>query len=175
MAIAQNLDKRNLTSALPPFSAARTIRLIGLTLALGYLVVLGGTILKGQFLIDPQGRPIANDFVNVVAAGQLALDGEPAAAYDWPVQKQAEVRAVGHDFDGYYGWHYPPTFLFVAAALATLPFLAAAIVSLLATLAVYVAAMADILGAAPEFLSRSDFPPRCGTSPPDKTAFSPRP
>ena len=49
-------------------------------------------------------------------------------------------------FDDYYGWHYPPTFLFVAAALATLPFLAAAIVSLVATLAAYVAAMAGILG-----------------------------
>ena len=55
----------------PPFSAARTIRLICLTLALGYLIVLGGTYLKGDFLVDRQDRPIANDFVNVVAAGQL--------------------------------------------------------------------------------------------------------
>jgi hypothetical protein len=153
MAIAQNLDKRNLTSALPPFSAARTIRLIGLTLALGYLVILGGTYLQGQWLSDPQGRPIANDFVNVVAAGHLTLGGEPAAAYDFPVQKAAEVRAVGHDFDGYYPWPYPPTFLFVAAALATLPFLAAAIVSLLATLAVYVAAMRTILGSTGIFVA----------------------
>lgn len=41
--------------------------------------------------------------------------------------KQAEVRVIGHDFADYYGWHYPPPFLFVAAALATLPFVAAAI------------------------------------------------
>jgi arabinofuranan 3-O-arabinosyltransferase len=129
-----------------PVSAARTIRLIGLTLFLCYLVVLGGTFLKGDFLLDPQGRPIANDFVNVVAAGRLALDGEPAAAYDWPTHKQAEVRVIGHDFDGYYGWHYPPPFLFVAALLATLPFMAAAIVSLLASLAAYVAALWGILG-----------------------------
>src|SRR5580698_6806826 len=93
-------------SAAAPFSPTRTIRLIGLTLFLCYLVVLGGTFLKGDFLLDPQGRPIANDFVNVVAAGRLALDGEPAAAYDWPTHKQAEVRVIGHDFDGYYGWHY---------------------------------------------------------------------
>jgi arabinofuranan 3-O-arabinosyltransferase len=136
----------SLPSAAPPFSPARTIRLIGLTLALGYLVVLGGTFLKGDFLLDRDGRPIANDFVNVVAAGRLALDGNAAAAYDWPTHKQVEVRAIGHDFDGYYGWHYPPTFLFVAAALATLPFVAAAIVSLVATLAAYVAAMTGILG-----------------------------
>jgi hypothetical protein len=136
----------SLPGAVPPFSPARTIRLIGLTLALGYLIVLGGTFLKGDFLLDQEHRPIANDFVNVVAAGRLALDGNAAAAYDWPTHKQAEVRAIGHDFPDYYGWHYPPTFLFVAAALATLPFVAAAIVSLLATLAAYVAAMDGILG-----------------------------
>jgi arabinofuranan 3-O-arabinosyltransferase len=78
--------------------------------------------------------------------GRLALDYNAAAAYDWPIHKQAEVRVICHDFDGYYGWHYPPPFLFVAAVLATLPFLAAAIVSLVAALAAYVAAMAGILG-----------------------------
>ena len=126
--------------------AARRVRLVGLTLAVCYLIVLGGTFLKGNFLVDPQGRPIANDFVNVVAAGRLALDGDAAAAYDWPTHKAAEVRAIGHDFEDYYGWHYPPTFLFVAAALATLPYLAAALVWLTATLAVYTAAMRRILG-----------------------------
>jgi len=46
------------------------------------------------------------------------------------------VRAVGHDFRDYYGWHYPPTFLFAAAALAMLPYLVAAVVWLAATRAV---------------------------------------
>ncbi len=145
--------EESLPRAIPPISAARTIRAIGLTLALGYLVVLGGTFLKGEFLLDPQGRPIANDFVDVVAAGRLALDGDPAAAYDWPTHKRTEARVIGHDFAGYYGWHYPPTFLFAAAALATLPFLAAAVVSLLATLAAYVAAMGGILGRSGMFVA----------------------
>jgi arabinofuranan 3-O-arabinosyltransferase len=142
MALVQD----TLPSARPPFSAARAIRLIGLTLALGYLIALGGTFLKGDFLLDGQGRPIANDFVSVPAAGRLSLDGAPAAAYDWTTHKQAEVRVIGHDFAGYYGWHYPPTFLFVAAALATLPFVVAMVVSLAATLAAYVAALSGILG-----------------------------
>ena len=30
------------------------------------------------------------------------------------------MAAVGHGFDNYYGWHYPPTFLFAAAAVALL-------------------------------------------------------
>jgi len=136
----------SLPTSAPPYSTARTIRLFGLTLALGYLIVLGGTYLKGDFLADSLGRPIANDFVDVYAAGRLALDGDPAAAYDWPTHKQAEVRALGHDFDDYYGWHYPPPFLFVAAGLATLPFLVAALVSLVASLIAYVAAMAGVLG-----------------------------
>jgi hypothetical protein len=141
-----NVAERILPNAAPPSAGARTIRLIGLTLALGYLIVLGGTYLKGNFLADAQNRPIANDFVNVVAAGQLTLEGNAAAAYDWPTHKQAEVRAIGHDFENYYGWHYPPTFLFVAAALSTLPYLVAALVWLAATCAGYVAAIGHILG-----------------------------
>ena len=141
-----DVARANRPHSAPPLSATRTIRLIGLTLALGYLIVLGGAYLKGDFLVDAQNRPIANDFVNVIAAGRLTLADDPPAAYDWPRHKQAEVAAVGHDFENYYGWHYPPTFLFVAAALATLPYLAAALVWLAATLGAYAAAMAGILG-----------------------------
>jgi arabinofuranan 3-O-arabinosyltransferase len=127
-------------------------------LALGYLIVLGGTYLQGHFLVDPERRPIANDFVNVYAAGQLARDGDPAAAYDWTAHRSAEVRAVGYDFDGYYGWHYPPPALLFAAALASLPFLVAAIVWLASTLAVYVAAIAGILGGRTGVLFALGFP-----------------
>lgn len=152
-AAPKSLPGENLPSVAAPFSATRTIRLVGLTLFLSYLVVLGGTFLKGNFLLDAQGQPIANDFVNVAAAGRLALDGTPAVAYDWPMHKQAETLVIGHDFANYYGWHYPPPFLFVAAALATLPFVAAAIVSLLVTLAAYVAALWSILGRSGVFVA----------------------
>ena len=130
----------------PRLSARRLVGTVGLALALGYLIVLGGAYLGGQFLIDPQGRPIANDFVNVYAAGKLADAGDAASAYDWPVHKAAEIGAVGHDFANYYGWHYPPTFLFVAAALATLPYLAALLVWLVATLIAYATSIAAIFG-----------------------------
>lgn len=129
-----------------PMPAARLIALIGLTLALGYVVVLGGAWLGGHWLTDSQGQPIAGDFVNVWAAGRLTLDGNPAAAYDWPLHKTAEVSAVGHGFDGYYGWHYPPTFLFVAAALALIPYTAASLVWLVATLPAYFTAVRAIVG-----------------------------
>jgi arabinofuranan 3-O-arabinosyltransferase len=129
-----------------PMPAARLIALIGLTLALGYVVVLGGAWLGGHWLTDSQGQPIAGDFVNVWAAGRLTLDGNPAAAYDWPLHKVAEVSAVGHGFDGYYGWHYPPTFLFVAAALALIPYTAASLIWLVATLPAYFAAVRAVVG-----------------------------
>ena len=112
------MSLQELTSApSTPMSAARLIALIGLTLAIGYAVVLGGAWLGGHWLTDSQGQPIAGDFVNVWAAGRLTLDGNPAAAYDWTLHKAAEVIAVGHGFDGYYGWHYPPTFLFATEAM----------------------------------------------------------
>jgi arabinofuranan 3-O-arabinosyltransferase len=127
-------------------------------LALGYLIVLGGTYLQGHFLADPQGRPIANDFVNVWAAGRLALDGAAPAAYDWTLHRAAEVRAVGYDFDGYYGWHYPPPAFFFAAVLATLPYLVAAVIWLATTLAAYAAAIAGILGLRTGVLFALGFP-----------------
>ncbi len=142
----------------PQLSPSRIIKLIGLTLALGYLVFLGGAFLQGQFLADPGRAPIANDFVAVVAAGQLALDGAPATAYDWPTHKAAEVRVIGHDFEDYYGWHYPPTFLFVAAALALLPYLAAMLVWLATTLAAYAATLGGILGGRTGVLFAVGFP-----------------
>jgi hypothetical protein len=91
-------------------------------------------------------QPIANDFVNVWAAGRLVLDGHAAAAYDWTLHREVEVAAVGHEFEGYYSWHYPPTVLFVAAALASLPYLVAALIWLAVTLPAYVAAGRAIVG-----------------------------
>jgi arabinofuranan 3-O-arabinosyltransferase len=145
-------------AATPNAQAARVIALAGLTLALCYLVILCSAYLNGNFLIDARGEPIANDFVNVWAAGRLALDGQAAAAYDWTLHKAAEIRAVGHDFANYYGWHYPPIFLFVAAALATLPFLIAAVVWLVATLALYAATLAKILRGRAGFALALGFP-----------------
>jgi len=71
-----------------------------------------------QWLIDAQGRLIVTDFVNVWAAGKLALDGQPALAWDWDIHKQVQETMLGQDHVGDYTWHYPPPFLFVAMILA---------------------------------------------------------
>jgi len=142
----------------PQDSAARAVGLIGLTLALAYAVVLYGAYVGGHWLFDPQGRPIANDFVNVWAAGKLALEGHAADAYDWTLHKAMEVRAVGHAFDNYYGWHYPPMFFFAAAILAQMPYAAAMPVWLGVTLLPYVAAMRGIVGERAGFFVALGFP-----------------
>ena len=74
------------------------------------------------WIYDPNGLGIPTDFVNVWAAGKLVLDGTPALAYDWDIQKKVEVALLGQDFIGYFAWHYPPPFLFVAAFLAQFPY-----------------------------------------------------
>lgn len=74
------------------------------------------------WIYDPAGLGVPTDFVNVWAAGRLVLDGTPALAYDWDIQKKIEVALLGRDFVGYLAWHYPPPFLFVASLLAQFPY-----------------------------------------------------
>jgi hypothetical protein len=125
---------------------ARILVAAGFALAISSAIILVAALVQGQWLTDALGRPIANDFVNVWAAGRFVLEGQAATAYDWAAHKAMEVRAIGHDFANYYGWHYPPTFLFVAAALAALPYMPAALLWLAVTLAAYVVTLRAILG-----------------------------
>src|SRR5580692_10878880 len=94
---------------------ARPVELICFALVVAHAVYLATAYCDGLWLIAPDGTGVESDFVSVWAAGKLAIAGHAAAAYDWPAHKLAEESAVGHAFDGYFGWHYPPTFLFVAA------------------------------------------------------------
>jgi arabinofuranan 3-O-arabinosyltransferase len=139
----------------PP--ATRLIRLIGLTLALGYLIVLAGAYQRR--ISDRPAGPADRQRLRQCDGCRTAHARERTGrAYDWPLHKQAEVRAIGHDFEDYYGWHYPPTSLFVAAALATLPYLTAAIGWLAATICAYAAAIAGILGRRTGVLVALGFP-----------------
>ncbi|HWX06531.1 MAG TPA: glycosyltransferase family 87 protein, partial [Bradyrhizobium sp.] len=86
------------------------------------------------------------DFVNVWAAGKLALEGHPAQAWDWDIQKQVELALLRQDFIGYFAWHYPPPFLFIASLLAQLPYPAAFIGWMAASLVPYLAMVRAIVG-----------------------------
>jgi arabinofuranan 3-O-arabinosyltransferase len=154
---AQVADAR-LAAAQPPAPLPRLVRSVAVTLIVAQAVFLLGSYLRGTWLVAPDGGGVEADFVNVWAAGKLALSGHPALAYDWPTHKLAEVAALGHPFDGYYGWHYPPTFLFVAAALALLPYAAAFLVWTAATFFPYLIAIRGIIGDRVGYLLAAAFP-----------------
>jgi hypothetical protein len=143
---------------LPPTDPRRLIAVAGLAVLLSELVFLGGAYFQGFFIADRAGHGIANDFVNVWAAGRLVLNGHAAQAYDWTIHRQVQEAAIGHAFDGAYRWHYPPPFLFAAAAVATLPYIPAGIAWLIATGAAYAAAIRGIVGERVGWLIALGFP-----------------
>jgi arabinofuranan 3-O-arabinosyltransferase len=110
------------------------------------------------WIFDSNGQGIPTDFVNVWAAGRIVLDGHPALAYDWDLQKQIELSVLKQDFIGYFAWHYPPPFLFVAAFLAQFPYAVAFIGWVSVSILPYVAVMRLIVGRAFGVLLAVAFP-----------------
>ncbi|MBC9881479.1 DUF2029 domain-containing protein [Bradyrhizobium sp. INPA01-394B] len=102
--------------------------------------------LSNSWIYDRNGLGSPTDFVNVWAAGRLALDGHAAQAWDWQIQKQVEVAVLHQDFAGNFAWHYPPPFLFVATFLAQFPYAVAFIGWMIASLLPFVAVMRAIVG-----------------------------
>ncbi len=98
------------------------------------------------WIYGPNGQGIPTDFVNVWAAGRMVLDGHPALAWDWHLQKQIELDLLKQDFVGYFAWHYPPPFLFVATMLASLPYSVAFIGWVSVSIVPYLAVMRAIVG-----------------------------
>ncbi|MET0313764.1 MAG: glycosyltransferase family 87 protein [Hansschlegelia sp.] len=111
-----------------------------------YVVAIGAMWATSSNGLDALGRPLGTDFSNVWAAGRLVLEGAPAAPYDLAAHYGEQVKRFGAGVP-FYGWHYPPMFLFLAAALGALPYLAALVVWQAATLPLYLAAIVKILGA----------------------------
>jgi hypothetical protein len=75
--------------------------------------------------LDAWGRPLGTDFSDVWTAGRMALDGRAPDAWNWAAHYQVQQATHGDPHVPFYGWHYPPPFLLLAAGLATLPYLAA--------------------------------------------------
>ncbi len=124
-------------------SRARLWALAVLAASAGGLAYLVAT---SDGLMDYQGRPLGTDFSNVYAAGTHVRDGNPAAPFDPRLQYPRE-QAIFGEKTPFYGWHYPPFFLGVAAALATMPYQLALIMWQAVTLALYLWAIWAIVGA----------------------------
>jgi arabinofuranan 3-O-arabinosyltransferase len=127
-----------------------------LCVAIAYLLT---EILTYDWIYRRDGVGIPTDFVNVWTAGQLALGGQPAFAWDWDIQKQLEVTLLQQDFKGYFAWHYPPPFLFIAALLAQFPYAVALVGWAFASMLPYLAVMRAIVGRNFGLLLAAAFPP----------------
>ena len=124
------------------------VRLIAGGVAIASLAGLIFLIATANGLNDRLGRPLGTDFSNVYAAGTYVLDGEPARPFDPPAQ-HAREQAIFGAATSFYGWHYPPFFLALAALLASLPYLAALAIWQGTTLAAYVWVIRGILNRHP--------------------------
>jgi alpha-1,2-mannosyltransferase len=112
--------------------------------ALGFVFLLA----TSNGLNDYQNRPLGTDFSNVYAAGTYVIEGQAAAPFDWPAQ-HARERAIFGDRTPFYGWHYPPFFLFVAGLLALVPYTLSLALWQGATLVLYLGTVWIVLRAVP--------------------------
>jgi alpha-1,2-mannosyltransferase len=95
-------------------------------------------------LVDRNNKPLGTDFSNVYAAGTLTLAGKADVAYDWPSEHAVENATFGQDVP-FFGWHYPPQFLMMAAVLALVPYGWALALWMAATLSTYVVVIRAIV------------------------------
>jgi alpha-1,2-mannosyltransferase len=119
-------------------------RLIAFATLFGSIIALGTVIATSQNNLDWRGHPIGTDFANVYAAGALVLEGRPDAPFD-PAQHHARQRQIFGDSAPFYGWHYPPFFLFIATGLALMPYGLALAVWLVVTFSLYLMSIRTIL------------------------------
>lgn len=73
-------------------------------------------------LVDPEGKPVGYDFIAFWSAAHLAVEGRPAAAFDWYAIQAAHRLAVPGIGQKLFLWHYPPTYLLMILPLGLLPY-----------------------------------------------------
>jgi hypothetical protein len=126
------------------FSRARALRLAAAYLAL-MAASLALMIATSDGFLDRGGRPIGTDFIAFHAAGEIAREHGPAAAYDPSLQMQEYQQRFGREDPPYWPYLYPPAFIVIAMALAAAPYLLSWALWCAATLALYATAMLRIV------------------------------
>lgn len=133
----------------------RGYALLVLAISLAGLI---GLVATSQHLIDRNGKPIGTDFSNVYAAGVLTLSGKAPDAYDPKLQHAAEIAVFeGRDVP-FFGWHYPPFFLMIAALLALMPYALALLCWLAVSLPAFLIAVHAIVPRRETWLVTAAFP-----------------
>lgn len=140
------------------FVTRERLRVYSILLLVAYAVAIVALLATSDGLVDRAGRPLGTDFANVYSAGRLALEGKAGLAYDFGAHHAVQKEVSGRADIPYFGWHYPPMFLLLAAALATLPYLAALAAYQAVTLVPYLAIVARIAGQQEAWLVALAFP-----------------
>ena len=122
------------------------VKLVVFGLLAASLIAVAYVVATSDGLNDRFGRPLGTDFSNVYAAGTYVLDGNAAAPFDPPRQYAREQAIFGADTQ-FYGWHYPPYFLGLAALLAAMPYALALMLWQGVTFALYLWVTREILNA----------------------------
>ncbi len=119
------------------------VKLVAIAVLVASIAGLAFLVVTAHGLVDIRGRPLGTDFSDVYAAGSYVLDGTPDLPFD-PVRQHAREQQIFGDATPFYGWHYPPLFLFIAAALALMPYGTALIVWQAITFGLYLLMMRSI-------------------------------
>ncbi len=133
------------------------LRAYCLMLVIAYALGFASLAVASRDGVDGQGRALGSDFAEVYAAGTLVDRGEPARPYDSAAHFERQREIFGPK-TAIYTWNYPPFFLAVAGLLAGLPYLAALLAWMLATLPVYLAAARGFLNVREAWLGALAFP-----------------
>jgi alpha-1,2-mannosyltransferase len=131
------------------------MRLVGFALLAAYTLAFAILAATSHSPNDSLGRPLGTDFSNVYAAGTYVREGRPQAPFD-PVLQFAREQEIFGTATPFYGWHYPPFFLFVAALLAFMPYVPALVAWQGASIGLYLLAIRAILVAPAEPLGYGD-------------------
>jgi arabinofuranan 3-O-arabinosyltransferase len=83
-------------------------------------------------LLNADGRPFGDDWVNYWSGGYLALHGRAAEVYDLNAFHAFQQTIVGSPLDGYH-YSYPPVMLLLSAPFALIPYVPALFVWLSAS------------------------------------------
>jgi arabinofuranan 3-O-arabinosyltransferase len=132
----------------------RPVELVCFALIVANVVAIATSYMRGSWLA-PDGT---TDFDTVWVAGRMAFSGHAAAAYDWPTLKRVAEGIVGHPFEGFLGWQYPPTYFFITAPLALLPYASAFMFWVISTFVAYLIAVRTIIGDRVGYFLAAAFP-----------------
>lgn len=131
------------------------VRLVAMVLLIASVAGFALLVVTAHGGVDRQGRPLGTDFSDIYAAGTYVLEGNPAAPFDL-ARQHAREQALFGEATPFYGWHYPPYFLFVAGLLAEMPYGLALTVWQAVTLALYLLIVWMIVSPSPGKARKGD-------------------